>query len=268
MDNNEEAMNGSLNLENIRDDDTFHLTEDYSYDLTNLSVHRKYPGLVVLYATTTVLSVLGNSTVIVVLAMGKRSQTDLTGFLISLAAADLIMAVFCMPFTFTLTMLNNWIFGQTMCTFVLYMQTVSVTASVGTSSAIAIDRYLAVTRPLLTRRFDSCPWFVLAGIWTFAACLSLVQLIVGRATPVVLDSAGGPLLTDCGEEWPLQPWRVVYTVFILFVTYLLPVCVISGAYSVVCRKLWRRRAPGNADYVRDLNQLKSTRKVMSLTIQQ
>ena len=78
--------------------------------------------LIALYTTTTLLAVTGNVTVIVVLSVGRRSRTDLRAFLINLAVADLTMAIFCMPFTFTFTMLHDWIFGAAMCTIVLFLQ--------------------------------------------------------------------------------------------------------------------------------------------------
>ena len=78
--------------------------------------------LIALYTTTAVLAVTGNVVVIVVLAVGRRSRTDLRAFLINLAVADLTMAIFCMPFTFTATMQHDWIFGAAMCTIVLFLQ--------------------------------------------------------------------------------------------------------------------------------------------------
>jgi len=78
--------------------------------------------LYALYTTTTMLAVTGNTIVIAVLTVGRRSRTDLRAFLINLAVADLTMAIFCMPFTFTTTMLHDWIFGAAMCTIVLFLQ--------------------------------------------------------------------------------------------------------------------------------------------------
>ena len=78
--------------------------------------------LIALYTSTTALAVAGNVVVIVVLSVGRRSRTDLRAFLINLAVADLTMAIFCMPFTFTATMLHDWIFGAVMCTVVLFLQ--------------------------------------------------------------------------------------------------------------------------------------------------
>jgi len=71
--------------------------------------------LVVLYTGTTTLAVVGNVLAIVVFTAGRRSRTDLRWFLVNLAAADLVMAAFCMPFTFTMTMLGHWVFSAPMC---------------------------------------------------------------------------------------------------------------------------------------------------------
>lgn len=78
--------------------------------------------LIALYTATAALAVTGNLVVIAVLTVGRRSRTDLRAFLINLAVADLTMAVFCMPFTFTTTMLHVWLFGPVMCPIVLFVQ--------------------------------------------------------------------------------------------------------------------------------------------------
>ena len=97
--------------------------------------------LIAFYSVSTLLTVCGNITVITVLAFGSRSKTDLTKFLINLALADLLMAFFCMPYTFTTTMLGYWIFGGVMCPLVHFMQLFSVSVSIITNVTVGIDRY-------------------------------------------------------------------------------------------------------------------------------
>lgn len=96
--------------------------------------------LIALYSVTTLLSVAGNLLVLVVLSLGKHLKTELKVFLINLALADLAMASFCMPFTFTQVMLGRWVFGAIMCPLVLFMQVLSVAVSIFTNMAIGIDR--------------------------------------------------------------------------------------------------------------------------------
>lgn len=150
--------------------------------------------LIVLYSLTTALSVIGNLAAIIVFTVGRRSRTDLRWFLANLAAADLTMAVFCMPFTFTTTMLDSWIFSAPMCPLVMFFQTVSVTVSVCTSVAVGLDRYWVVNYPLRSRITKSRSPVVIGIIWVTACALSAVQLVIGRSNPYVHPS--GVQVTD------------------------------------------------------------------------
>ena len=97
-------------------------------------------GLITLYSLTSCLAIVGNITAIVVLTLGNRSRTDLSRYLVNLAVADLCMACFCIPFTFTKSMLDRWLFGSVMCPLVLFIQVLSVAVSIFTNTAIGIDR--------------------------------------------------------------------------------------------------------------------------------
>jgi len=129
------------------------------------------------------LSVVGNVLAIAAFIVSHgHSHTDLRWYLVNLAAADLIMALFCMPFTFTFTMLGDWVFSAPMCPVVLFFQMVSVTASVCTSVAIGVDRFWVVFYPLRSRITKSRAPVVIGSIWIAAAALSSAQLVVGRST--------------------------------------------------------------------------------------
>ena len=115
-------------------------------------------GLISLYTTTIFLSIAGNLTVMVVLGLGSRSKAEITVFLFNLAVADLFMGCFCMPFTFTQTMLGRWIFGSFMCPLVLFMQVTSVAVSIFTNMAIGIDRWVNFFDSLFLRIFNIIMW--------------------------------------------------------------------------------------------------------------
>jgi len=143
--------------------------------------------LIILYTLTMLLSVVGNVLAIAAFIVSHaHSQTDLRWYLVNLAVADLIMALFCMPFTFTFTMLGDWVFSAPMCPVVLFFQMVSVTASVFTSVAIGVDRFWVVFYPLRSRITSSRAPVVIGSIWIAAAALSSAQLAVGRSTSYVI----------------------------------------------------------------------------------
>lgn len=248
------------------------VTTPPTIDASNATMNKTYPqreslplgsqiALIVIYSLTTLFSVVGNTMVILVFSLGKKSRSDLKAFLINLAVADLIMAIFCMPFTFTQTMLADWVFSTPMCPIVLYMQTVSVTASVCTNMAIGIDRFWVVMFPLKSRTRRSPATLAILLIWIVALGVSGVQLWVGRAMPVEVEQ--DVFMYECTEVWPDAVYREVYTFFILVSTYLLPLVILAVTYGCVACKLNARTAPGNRDNARDAHQLQSKRKVCS-----
>ena len=75
-----------------------------------------------LYSVIFVLATVGNLLVILTLAQNRRMRTITNVYLLNLSVSDLLLAVFCMPFTLIPTILKTFIFGKAMCILVRYMQ--------------------------------------------------------------------------------------------------------------------------------------------------
>uniref|UniRef100_T1JFW0 G-protein coupled receptors family 1 profile domain-containing protein n=1 Tax=Strigamia maritima TaxID=126957 RepID=T1JFW0_STRMM len=90
-----------------------------------LSVWVPYPSVevqITLYSIILLLSVVGNFLVIVTLVQNKRMRTVTNVFLLNLAISDLLLGIFCMPFTLTGSLLRKFIFGEFMCKALPYFQ--------------------------------------------------------------------------------------------------------------------------------------------------
>ncbi|XP_052259727.1 RYamide receptor-like [Dreissena polymorpha] len=213
---------------------------------------------VLMYTVTTLLAIFGNSMAMVIFCKGKRSKTELRPFLINLALADLIMAVFCIPFTFTYHLLDsNWVFSEPMCPIVMFLQVVSVTVSVSTNMAIGIDRFCAIVFPLNASRNNPRRYrIIIVLLWLISLAFGSVQLIVGRT-----EYSNYEKHLKCGEHWSDDSLSRFYTILVLFLTYIVPVVILTVTYSIVGYILWKRNLPGNADAQRDRSQLKAKVKV-------
>ncbi|KAK6976329.1 cholecystokinin receptor type A, partial [Biomphalaria glabrata] len=75
-----------------------------------------------LYVIIFLLSVVGNILVILTVAQNKKMRSVTNVFLLNLAVSDLLLAVFCMPFTLVPLLLRNFIFGEFMCVAIRYLQ--------------------------------------------------------------------------------------------------------------------------------------------------
>ncbi|NWT75520.1 CCKAR protein, partial [Prunella himalayana] len=180
---------------------------------------------VVLYVLIFVLSVGGNALVVAVLALNRRLRTVTNCFLLSLALSDLLLALCCMPFTLLPGLMGAFIFGDVVCKLVAYLMGVSVAVSTFSLVAIAIERYSAICNPLQSRawqtRSHACR--VIAGTWALAALLML---------PYAGGGQGREGMPSDGAACPRY-------VLLLLVLFFIPGVVMTVAYGLISRELYR-----------------------------
>ncbi|CAJ0943710.1 unnamed protein product [Ranitomeya imitator] len=93
---------------------------DYNHNTTLPGKDLHHAVRIFLYSLIFLLGVLGNSLVIVVLIRNQRMRTVTNIFLLSLAVSDLMLCLFCIPFTLIPNLLEDFIFGSTICSAANY----------------------------------------------------------------------------------------------------------------------------------------------------
>ena len=92
------------------------------------------------FVTIVLVSAGGNIIVIWVVVAHKRMRTVINYFLVNLAVADALISVLNALFNFVYMLHNNWPFGKAYCRFSQFISPCTISASVFTFMAIAIDR--------------------------------------------------------------------------------------------------------------------------------
>ncbi len=141
-----------LTNESINNSDNFDLLQCQDSDGSGL--FNKYFETIVcmLYIFIFIMAVVGNGMVCFIVQSSPRMRTVTNYFIANLAIGDMLMALFCIPFSFvSLFVLQYWPFGATLCRIVNYTQAVSVLVSAYTLVAISMDRYIAIMWPLRPR---------------------------------------------------------------------------------------------------------------------
>jgi len=95
---------------------------------------------VVAFVFIVVVATSGNAIVIWVVVAHKRMRTVINYFLVNLAVADALISVLNTLFNFVYMINNNWPFGRAYCRFAQFIAPCTISASVFTFMAIAIDR--------------------------------------------------------------------------------------------------------------------------------
>ncbi|XP_038629881.1 5-hydroxytryptamine receptor 7 [Scyliorhinus canicula] len=127
----------------------------------------------------TLLTVSGNCLVMISVCFVKKLRQPSNYLIVSLALADLSVALAVMPFVIVTDLIGGqWIFGQVFCNVFIAMDVMCCTASIMTLCVISIDRYLGITRPLTypVRQNGKGMAKMILCVWLLAASITLPPL--------------------------------------------------------------------------------------------
>ncbi|XP_005453323.1 muscarinic acetylcholine receptor M5a isoform X1 [Oreochromis niloticus] len=140
-------------------------------------------------AIVSLITIVGNVLVMVSFKVNSQLKTVNNYYLLSLAAADLIIGVFSMNLYTSYILMGYWALGNLACDLWLALDYVASNASVMNLLVISFDRYFSITRPL-TYRAKRTPkragimiglaWLVSLVLW--APPILCWQYFVGKRT--------------------------------------------------------------------------------------
>eukprot|EP00073_Rattus_norvegicus_P053092 XP_017455476.1 PREDICTED: melanopsin isoform X3 [Rattus norvegicus] len=189
-------------------------------------------GTVILLVGLT--GMLGNLTVIYTFCRNRGLRTPANMLIINLAVSDFLMSFTQAPVFFASSLYKKWLFGETGCKFYAFCGAVFGIVSMITLTAIAMDRYLVITRPLATigMRSKRRTALVLLGVWLYALAWSL--------PPFFGWSAYVPegLLTSCSWDYvTFTPLVRAYTMLLFCFVFFLPLLIIIFCYIFIFRAI-------------------------------
>uniref|UniRef100_H3D6S0 5-hydroxytryptamine receptor 4 n=1 Tax=Tetraodon nigroviridis TaxID=99883 RepID=H3D6S0_TETNG len=155
-----------------------------------------------------VMTVFGNLLVMVALCKDRHLRRKKTNyFIVSLAFADLLVAVVVMPFAAIELTTGHWRYGEIFCLVRTSLDVQLTTASILHLCCIALDRYYAICCQPLVYRHKMTPVRVaamLSGCWLIPTFISFLPIMQSWNTIGIEDliknrqaSGGGSNDTSC-----------------------------------------------------------------------
>ncbi|XP_037660960.1 neuropeptide FF receptor 1 isoform X2 [Choloepus didactylus] len=206
---------------------------------------------IVAYVLIFLLCMVGNALVCFVVLRNRHMRTVTNTFILNLAVSDLLVGIFCMPTTLVDNLITGWPFDNATCKMSGLVQGMSVSASVFTLVAIAVERFRCIVHPFREKLTLRKALVTIAVIWTLALlimCPSAITLTVTREEHhFMLDARNRSYpLYSCWEAWPEKGMHKVYTAVLFSHIYLAPLALIVVMYARIARKLFQASGPVRA----------------------
>lgn len=208
------------------------------------------PGMtvtrLVLFGVVFVAAMIGNFFVFTASFRNRRLRTFSYCLIMNLAISDFI-SILGVPFLIVNEELQpTWIYGSFLCKFINPTQVVCGLVTTNIHVAIAIDRYFSIVRRSF--RYSSAShcrshkgFMVVLLIWVMAIVCALPAYTFRKL--ISFTSAKSGLKVEfCIELFPSMGdiklgWRHIYSVFLFFINYLLPISISTVLYGIIIRHL-------------------------------
>ncbi|XP_069711088.1 neuropeptide FF receptor 2 [Phaenicophaeus curvirostris] len=201
------------------------------------------------YLLIFLLCMVGNGVVCFTILRSKHMRTVTNLFILNLAVSDLLVGIFCMPTTLLDNIIAGWPFGSLVCKMSGMVQGISVSASVFTLVAIAVDRFRCIVYPFKQKLTIPTAVVIIAVIWILAVaimCPSAVMLQVQEEKHFRVILGYGNETRPvywCREDWPDPGMRKIYTTVLFANIYLAPLSLIIIMYARISIALFNTAVP-------------------------
>ncbi|XP_064072343.1 octopamine receptor [Vanessa tameamea] len=182
-------------------------------------------------------TIVGNILVILSVFTYKPLRIVQNFFIVSLAVADLTVAILVLPLNVAYSILGQWVFGIYMCKMWLTCDIMCCTSSILNLCAIALDRYWAITDPInyAQKRTLERVLVMIGVVWIFSLIISSPPLLGWNDWPEVFEPDTPCRLTS-------QPGFVIFSSSGSFYIPLVIMTVVYFEIYLATKKRLRDRA--------------------------
>ncbi|XP_039756403.1 neuropeptide CCHamide-2 receptor-like [Pararge aegeria] len=221
---------------------TYHNSTTSVYENSSESVYTPYSDRIetylvpVIFAIIFIVGVLGNGTLVIVYVRHRGMRNAPNTYIFSLALADLLVILICVPFVSVIYTLESWPWGEAICRISETGKDISIGVSVFTLTALSAERYCAIVNPFRKLQLRKLPLVCATIIW--AAALIFAAPAALFSSTITHDISNNVSIIYCSpypEDWDNYAKWMTLTKAIVY--YALPLLVIAFFYSLMAQRL-------------------------------
>lgn len=182
-----------------------------------------------------VFTVTGNILVIMSVFTYRPLKTVQNFFIVSLAVADIFVAVLVLPLNVAYMVIGRWLFGIHVCKLWLTADVLCCTASILNLCVIALDRFWAISKPLDYKRTLELVLSLIVSVWVLSLLISSPPLLGWNDWPKDFTSNTPCQLTS----------KKGYVIYSALGSFFIPLAIMTTVYIeifIATRRRLRERA--------------------------
>lgn len=231
--------------------------------------------ITVLFALIFIVGVLGNGTLVIIFFRHRSMRNIPNTYILSLALADLLVIIICVPLACIVYTQESWTFGAEMCRISESFKDISIGVSVFTLTALSGERYFAIVNPLRKLQTKPLTVFTASMIWIVAILLAAPSFIVSDIQEIYIQPSKNSdnltiiVCSPFGRNRTNSDSYAKYTVICkAFIYYLLPLSIIGALYILMAKRLHTsaREMPGEALGMQSRSQARARRHVARMVV--
>lgn len=246
---------GDIELENIL---------RYSPITESSHVHPQTYIVPIVFSLIFFVGVLGNGTLVLIFLRHRIMRNVPNTYIFSLAVGDLLVIVFCVPFTSIIYTTKSYPWGEFICVLSEVVKDISTGVSVFTLTALSAERYCVIVNPIGRHMSSKPTTFITAiAIWVLSFVLTIPDML---HTSVRLQEN-----TTVEACTPFENINSTYAkglvLFRFLAYYAIPLCIIGFFYILMARNLLLSviNLPGERGQAQS-NQIKARKKVAKIVL--
>ncbi|XP_076006320.1 thyrotropin-releasing hormone receptor [Genypterus blacodes] len=200
-------------------------------------------GSVFLVSLICGVGIVGNVMVILVVLTTKHMRTPTNCYLVSLAAADLMVLTAAGLPNITEALYGQWVYGYAACLGITYLQYLGINASSCSITAFTVERYIAICHPIKAQFLCTLSRAkkIIMLVWTLTSVYCIMWFFLSDTTKLVYDNV---VLLSCTYKVSRSHYMPIYfTDFAVF--YVLPLMLATVLYGLIARILLLNPLPAD-----------------------
>ncbi|XP_030375519.1 neuropeptide CCHamide-2 receptor [Scaptodrosophila lebanonensis] len=226
----------------------------------------------VIFALIFIVGVLGNGTLVIIFFRHRSMRNIPNTYILSLALADLLVILVCVPVASVVYTQESWTFGRNVCRISESFKDISIGVSVFTLTALSGERYCAIVNPLRKLQTKPLTVFTAVMIWVFAILLAMPSFVVSDLQEYPLLDNASLTIKVCSPFGRNRTNLEIYSKYMVVakasIYYLLPLSIIGALYIMMAQRLHisARDMPGEQLSVQSRTQARARRHVARMVV--